>query len=91
MIGIRTMKRIKIERFKDEEISHIIEMAWQDEVPFESIKIQYGLLEKEVIELMRSNLKRSSFIMWRKRVTSNVSKKHKNKILNNNIAQGHNK
>ena len=44
-------------------------MAWEDRTPFEAIDFQFGLKEKEVIQLMRSNLKLSSFKIWRKRVT----------------------
>lgn len=63
---------------KDSEfISHVIELAWQDRIPFKSIKYQYDLSESQVIQLMRKNLKRSSFLMWRKRVHSSVSKKSK--------------
>ena len=56
------------------EIDRIIEMAWEDRTPFEAIKFQFNLREKEVIQLMRSNLKTSSFKMWRKRVTGRKSK-----------------
>ena len=51
------------------EIDRIIEMAWEDRTPFEAIFFQFNLKEKEVIQLMRSNLKPSSFKMWRKRVS----------------------
>jgi uncharacterized protein (TIGR03643 family) len=44
-------------------------MAWEDRTPFEAIDFQFNLKEKEVINLMRSNLKKSSFKIWRKRVT----------------------
>ena len=54
----------------------IIEMAWEDRTPFEAIKNQFGLDENEVVALMRKNLKRSSFELWRKRVHSGVSVKH---------------
>ena len=54
----------------------IIEMAWEDRTPFEAIKFQFGLAEKDVIGLMRKELKRSSFNLWRKRVNSGVSQKH---------------
>ncbi|NBD14801.1 MAG: TIGR03643 family protein [Cyanobacteria bacterium] len=57
-----------------EDISRIIEMAWEDDIPFEAIETQYGLKEKEVIELMRSQLKESSFKMWRRRVTGRKTK-----------------
>ena len=59
-----------------EEIDRIIEMAWEDRTPFEAIHFQFGLLEKEVIALMRKELNRSSFKLWRKRVNSGVSQKH---------------
>jgi len=63
----------------ERDIDRIIEMAWEDRNPFEAIKIQYGFPEKEVIKLMRKNLKASSFKLWRKRVNSGVSKKHLHK------------
>ena len=58
------------------ELDRIIEMAWEDRTPFEAILFQFGLPEKEVIKLMRGNLKESSFKRWRKRVNSGVSQKH---------------
>ncbi len=58
------------------ELDRIIEMAWEDRTPFEAIVYQFGLTEKEVIKLMRGNLKESSFKRWRKRVNSGVSQKH---------------
>tara|TARA_B100000700_G_C15032372_1_gene851209 strand:+ start:521 stop:718 length:198 start_codon:yes stop_codon:yes gene_type:complete len=44
-------------------------MAWEDRTPFEAINFQFNLREKDVVEIMRSNLKKSSFKMWRKRVS----------------------
>ena len=58
------------------ETDRIIEMAWEDRTPFEAIEIQFGLSEPEVIRLMRKELKRSSFNLWRKRVNSGISQKH---------------
>lgn len=58
------------------DIDRVIEMAWEDRTPFEAITFQFGLPEKEVIALMRRELKRSSFNLWRKRVNSGVSQKH---------------
>lgn len=60
----------------DRQLDRIIEMAWEDRTPFEAISFQFGVVEKEVIKLMRGNLKQSSFKRWRKRVNSGVSKKH---------------
>lgn len=60
----------------EKDIDRIIEMAWEDRTPFEAILFQFGVSESEVIGLMRKNLKRSSFNLWRKRVNSGVSQKH---------------
>ncbi|PJB12620.1 MAG: TIGR03643 family protein [Flavobacteriales bacterium CG_4_9_14_3_um_filter_40_17] len=61
------------------DIDRIIEMAWEDRTTFEAIKKQFGLSEADVIALMRKELKRSSFNLWRKRVNSGVSQKHTQK------------
>ena len=61
------------------EIDRVIEMAWEDRTPFEAIHLQFGLPEAEVIRLMRQELKRSSFNLWRKRVNSGISQKHQQK------------
>tara|TARA_B110000971_G_C19632048_1_gene329588 strand:+ start:177 stop:458 length:282 start_codon:yes stop_codon:yes gene_type:complete len=62
--------------FSEVELDRIIEMAWEDRTPFEAILFQFKLAEKDVIKLMRSTLKESSFKRWRKRVNSGVSQKH---------------
>lgn len=56
------------------EIDRIIEMAWEDRTPFEAIEAQFGIPEKEVIALMRKEMKRSSFEMWRKRMSGRITK-----------------
>jgi len=61
---------------KEIDIDRIIEMAWEDRTPFEAIEIQFGISEKQIIKLMRTNLKKSSFKLWRKRVHSKISQKH---------------
>ena len=58
------------------DCDRIIEMAWEDRTTFEAIESQFGISESEVIKIMRSNMKRSSFDLWRKPVNSGVSKKH---------------
>lgn len=49
-------------------------MAWQDHIPFEALRLEFGLSESAVIALMRAELKRSSFRLWRERVTGRRSK-----------------
>jgi uncharacterized protein (TIGR03643 family) len=57
-----------------EQISLVIRYAWEDRTTFEEIKERTGLAESQVIEIMRRELKPSSFRMWRKRVSGRVTK-----------------
>lgn len=57
-----------------EEIDRIIEMAWEDRTPFDAIRHQFTLSEQDVIELMRRELKPSSWRRWRKRVQGRSTK-----------------
>lgn len=52
----------------------IIEMAWEDRTTFDAILAQFGLKEQEVINLMRTEMKLSSFKMWRARVQGRKTK-----------------
>ena len=63
--------------FNSADINSVIEMAWCDKTSFDSIQDQTGLTEKEVIKIMRSNLKRSSFKVWRQRVYGRKAKHEK--------------
>ncbi|NBX39237.1 MAG: TIGR03643 family protein [Flavobacteriia bacterium] len=63
-----------------EIIDRIIEMAWEDRTPFDAIRAQFQINESEVRALMRKELKRSSYILWRKRV-ENSSLKHLKKRM----------
>ena len=62
---------------KTADPSHIIRLAWEDRTSFEEIEERTGLTEKEVIDVMRRELKPSSFKMWRKRVSGRVTKHRK--------------
>ena len=58
----------------DESIHRLIEMAWQDRTPFESIEDTFGLTENQVKKAMRNLIKPSSFKRWRKRVQGRKTK-----------------
>ena len=64
----------------NENIDRIIEMAWEDRTPFDAIKYQFGLAEKDVIKIIRSSLKKRSFELWRKRVTDRKTKHKINQL-----------
>ena len=59
---------------KPQDIERIIEMAWEDRTPFDAIELQFRLKENGVRKIMRANLKRSSFELWRKRVKGRKTK-----------------
>ena len=64
------------------DTGRIIEMAWEDRTPFETIRIKFDFSENDVVALMRKELKRSSFNFCRERLHSGISKKkiHKKEI-----------
>ena len=55
----------------------IIGMAWSDKISFDEIKKKTGLTENEIISIMRKNLKKNSYVLWRKRVRGRYSKHRK--------------
>ena len=55
----------------------LIRMALSDKVSFEEIYKKYGLTEKEVKVIMKTHLKLSSYINWRKRVQKRQYKHRK--------------
>jgi len=63
--------------FAIKDTDRIIEMAWEDRTPFDAIKLQFGISEQQVIELMRREMKPSSFRMWRQRVQGRATKHSK--------------
>lgn len=56
------------------DLDRIIQMAWEDRTTFDAIEEQFGINENAVRKIMRTNLKKSSFIMWRKRVRNRTTK-----------------
>ncbi len=68
------MKKDILSKFTDQEIDRIIEMAWEDRTTFDAIEIQFGIKEQQVINLMRREMKVSSFRMWRARVQGRKTK-----------------
>lgn len=61
-------KKEEKSELSESDIDRIIEMAWEDRTPFDAIKVQFGLNEQAVRNLMKKELKYSSYKLWRKRV-----------------------
>jgi uncharacterized protein (TIGR03643 family) len=68
------MPKVLSKALSKDELSRLIEMAWEDRTPFEAIEATFGFAEPQVIQLMRRELKRSSFNLWRERVSGRVTK-----------------
>jgi uncharacterized protein (TIGR03643 family) len=60
--------------FSEEDLNRIIEMGWEDRTTFEAIERQFGINQDGVIKIMRANLKRNSFKLWRKRTHGQTTK-----------------
>ena len=63
-----------MKKFDSSDIDRIIQMCWEDRTPFDAIKIQFDISEKEIISIMRNNLKEKSFLNWRKRIDKRKTK-----------------
>tara|TARA_X000001036_G_scaffold142816_2_gene135692 strand:- start:26279 stop:26548 length:270 start_codon:yes stop_codon:yes gene_type:complete len=61
-------------RLSSRSLDRIIQMCWEDRTPFDMIKTQFSLSEKEIISIMRNNLRKESFIRWRKRIDGRKTK-----------------
>lgn len=70
-------KKVKMIERSPEGTGGVIRMAWHDRTSFEAIESKTGLSETEVIQLMRRNLKRGSFKVWRARVAARITKHRK--------------
>ena len=68
-------------------MNELIKLAWSDKISFEEIRSKTGFVEKEVIKVMRRELKPKSFKSWRNRVSGRKSKHRKlNKIRDNDYS-----
>ena len=61
-------------KFSKEDLSRIIEMAWEDRTPFEAIKNEFGLDQSQVKKIMKQELSAGSFLAWKKRVRGKKTK-----------------
>jgi uncharacterized protein (TIGR03643 family) len=74
-------KRLKPKPLKKRDLSfeefddnRLIEMAWQDRMPFDIIYLQYGLTENQVKNRLRKLISKKAYKRWRKRVQGRITK-----------------
>ena len=73
LVDMQKQKRAE-QMLSEQDRSRIIEMGWEDRAPVEAIEARFGLSKAGVIQLMRRALKRSSFKLWRERVSGRNTK-----------------
>ena len=61
-------------KLSEADIFRVIEMAWEDRTPFDAIEAQFNVTHDEVVKIMRENLAKNSFNLWRKRVRGRKTK-----------------
>ncbi|MHA3789865.1 DUF2805 domain-containing protein [Flavobacterium hauense] len=73
------MKKNNRTELGKEALDRIVTLAQEERKPFEEIKKEFGLSEKEVTEIMHKKLSPDNFELWKKKV---AAKKPKPKPLN---------
>ena len=63
------------------DIGEIIGRAWADDISFGRIKRDKGICERDVIIVMRRNLKPRSFELWRQHVSGRKMKDERKSML----------
>lgn len=59
---------------QESDENRLVEMAWQDRVPFDVIQKQYGLSENQLKNKMRSLISPKAYKRWRERVQTRITK-----------------
>jgi uncharacterized protein (TIGR03643 family) len=68
------MKKNKISEFDNATLARVVAMAQEEKKPFEVLKVEFGVSENEVTELMRMRLSKDNFELWKKKVAANKPK-----------------
>lgn len=74
------MKKGKNIELSREETEKLITFALEERNPFEIIKKELGLAEKEVIEIMKKRLTADKFELWKKKAMASKPKPKPPKI-----------
>ncbi|WP_430613703.1 DUF2805 domain-containing protein [Flavobacterium sp. JP2137] len=68
------MKKDKNLAFDRESMDRIIAMAREERKPFEAIKNEFGIGEREVTEIMKKKFPPQEYELWKKKVTAKKAK-----------------
>ena len=68
------MKKSNNLELSREAIERIVILAQEEKKPFEEIKKEFGLAEKDVTEIMRKKLSPDNFELWKKKTAAKKPK-----------------
>lgn len=68
------MKKSSRPELDREALDRIVTLAQEERKPFEEIKAQYGLSEKEVTDIMKARLSNDGFELWKKKTAAKKPK-----------------
>ena len=68
------MKKSSRKELTPEQIERLVSLALEERNPFEIIKKEFGLAEKEVLDIMKKKMPLEKFEMWKKKAVANKPK-----------------
>ena len=68
------MKKSNRKELNWEQTEKVVSLALEEKNPFEVIKKEFGLAEKEVLEIMKKKMPLEKFEMWKKKAIANKPK-----------------
>ena len=68
------MKKSSRKELTWEETEKLVSLALEERNPFEIIKKEFGLAEKEVLDIMKKKMPLEKFEMWKKKAIANKPK-----------------
>lgn len=74
------MKKSKRIELNWEQNERLVALALEERNPFEIIKKEFGLAEKEILEIMKKRLSADKFELWKKKAMASKPKPKPQKI-----------
>ncbi len=68
---MRKSKRLQLD---ETQLTRVVEMALEERNPFQVIKVEFGISENEVIDILKKRLPKERFEDWRKLSTAKKPK-----------------
>lgn len=76
------MRKSKNTELTKEQMDRIVSLALEEKNPFDIIKKEFGMAEKDIIELMKKKMSADNFELWKKKAVAGKPKVKAPKIDN---------